>query len=107
LKISSPLVWEIKPYDGDGLSFITPAEHEHLNMKFDGKDYPGEGPNVPAGATSSGRRADQHTLELTDKIKGEAMDTAQFKVSPDMETMTLTVHEKGQPKPLTIVYDRQ
>ena len=107
LKIGSPMVWEIKPYDGDGLSFSMPAEHETLNVKFDGKDYPDTGPNVPAGAASSGRRMDQNNLELTDKIKGEVMDTAQFKISPDLQTMTVTVHEKGQPKPLTIVYDRQ
>lgn len=107
LKIGSPVAWEIRPYDGNGLSFITPAEHETLNMKFDGKDYPDRGPNVPPGATSSGRRVNQRTLEMTDKIKGKVMDTAQFKLSSNLKTMTITVHETGQSKPLTIVYDRQ
>jgi hypothetical protein len=107
LKIGSPMVWEIRPYDGNGLSFITPAEHEIQNMKFDGKDYPDTGPNVPAGSVSSGRRVDQRTLEMTDKIKGTVMDVTQFKLSPDLNTMTLTVRETGQSKPLTIVYDRQ
>jgi hypothetical protein len=107
LKISSPLAWEIKPYEGDGLSFITPAEHEHQDMKFDGKDYPDVGPNVPAGSASSGRRVDQRTLETTDKIKGQLMDTVRYKVSEDEKTLTLTVHEKGQPTPLIIVYERE
>lgn len=107
LKIGSPSLWEIKPYDGNGLSFITPAEHEHQNVKFDGKDYPDVGPNVPAGATSSGRRLNERTLEMTDRIKGTVMDTVQYRVSLDNKRMTLTVHEKGQPTPLTIVYDRK
>ena len=63
VKIGSPYVFEIKPYDGDGLSFYSPAEHETLNLKFDGKDYPDTGPNVPAGSVSSGHRVDEHTLQ--------------------------------------------
>lgn len=107
LKIGSPDSFEIKPYGSSGLSFITPAEHEHQNMKFDGKDYPDEGPNVPAGRVSSGHRVNARTLEMTDKIKGQVLDTAQLRVSPDLKTMTVTVHEKGQPTPLSIVFDRQ
>lgn len=106
LKIGSPEEQEIRPYDGNGLSFITPAAHETLDMKFDGKDYADNGPNVAAGSASSGRRINEHTLEVTDNIKGMVMDTVQYKVSPDNKTMTLTVHEKGQPSPIIIVYDR-
>ena len=75
-------------------------------MKFDGKDYPETGPNVAPGSASSGRRVNEHTLEVTDKVKGEVIDTTQFKVSADGKTLTLTVHEKGQSKPVTYVYDR-
>jgi hypothetical protein len=75
-------------------------------MKFDGKDYPETGPDVAAGSASSGRRVDPRTLEKTDKIQGKVMDTAQFKLSPDLNTLTLTVHQTGQSKPITIVYDR-
>ena len=38
--------FEIRPYAGEGFSFITPGEHEAQNMKFDGKDYPDLGPDV-------------------------------------------------------------
>jgi hypothetical protein len=107
LKIGSPYVFEIKPYDGDGLSFYGPAEHETLNMKFDGKDYPDTGPNVPAGSVSSGHRVDERTLEMTNKIKGTVMETVQFQVSSDHKTLTTTVHEKGQSNPFTMFYDRQ
>jgi len=49
---------------------------------------------------------DAHTLDLTDKVKGEVMDHTKFEVSQDGKTLTLTVHEAGQPKALTIVYDK-
>jgi hypothetical protein len=107
VKIGSPYEFEIKPYDGDGLSFYAPTEQETLTMKFDGKDYPDTGPNVPEGSVCSGHRVDERTLEMTDKIKGTVMDTAQFKVSSDLGTLTITVHEKGQSDPLTFLYDRQ
>ena len=47
-KVDSDSVYEfqIEPYEGGGLSFITPAANEIQNMKFDGKDYPDAGPNV-------------------------------------------------------------
>ena len=107
VKIGSPYVFEIRAYDGDGLSFYGPAEQETLNMKFDGKDYPDTGPNVPADSFASGHRVDERTLEMTNKIKGTIMSTAQFKVAADLETLTMTVREEGQSSPYTMFYDRQ
>lgn len=107
VKIGSPDEFEIQAYEGNGLSFITPAESDTLNMKFDGKDYTETGPNVAPGSASSGQRVNAHTLDVTDKVKGDVMDTTRFAVSPDGKTLTLTVHEKGQSKPLTFVYDRE
>jgi hypothetical protein len=45
-------------------------------------------------------------LEITDKVKGEVMDHIKYEVSPDGKTLTLTIRETGQPKTLTIVYDK-
>jgi len=106
VKISSPDEWDIEPYDGDGLTFNTPAYRDTLSMKFDGKDYEEKGPNVGPGSTSSGKRVDAHTLEVTDKVKGEVMDHTKFQVSQDGKTLTLTIRETGQPNALTIVYDK-
>ena len=102
----SPAEFDIQPYESDGLSFVVPAEKDTLSMKFDGKDYPETGPNVAPGSVSSGHRLNEHTLELTDKVQGQVMDTTQFKVSADGKTLTLTVHEKGQSKALIFVYER-
>jgi hypothetical protein len=103
----SPAEFDIQPYESDGLSFVTPSESDTLNMKFDGKDYPETGPNVAPGSASSGHRVNEHTLDVTDKVKGDVIDTTRFAVSADGKTLTLTVHEKGQSKPLVFVYERE
>ncbi|MBV8811631.1 MAG: hypothetical protein JO033_23435 [Acidobacteriaceae bacterium] len=106
VKIKSPNEWEIEPYGANGLTFNTPAYKDTLSMNFDGKDYTEKGPDVAAGSTSSGKRIDANTLEVTDKIKGQVMDHTRFQVSSDGKTLTLTIHETGQPHAVTIVYDK-
>jgi hypothetical protein len=106
LSFTSPDEWDIEPYESDGLTFNTPAYKDKLSMKFDGKDYEETGPNVAPGSMSSGKRVNAHTLEVTDKVKGEVMDHTKYEVSPDGKTLTLTIHETGQTKPLTVVYDK-
>lgn len=106
VQISSPDEWEIEANGANGLTFNTPAYQDTLSVKFDGKDYPEKGPNVPAGSMTSGKRMDAHNLELTDKINGKVMDHTKYEISPDGKTLTLTIHETGQPNPLTIVYDK-
>ena len=55
--MNSPFLIQVKEFRGDGLSFIfiTPSENKTKNVKFDGKDYPNEGPNAGRGASSSVR----------------------------------------------------
>jgi len=106
VKVNSPPEFDIKPYESGGLTFVVPAYSDTQSMKFDGKDYPETGPNVAPGSASSGRRVNDHTLDVTDKVKGEVLDTTQFMVSADGKTLTMTVHDKGQSKPVTYVYDR-
>lgn len=99
--------WEIKPYGTDGLAFTTPAEQEHLDIKFDGKDYPDHGPRVAPGRASSAKRTDQNTIEMTDKLKGKVVGTADLKVSDGGKTLTVTAHPGGVDKPMVMVYDKQ
>jgi hypothetical protein len=47
-----------------------------------------------------------HTLDVVDKVKGEVTDHPTYTVSPDGKTLTLTIHDAGQPKPITLVYDK-
>jgi len=98
---------QIRPYEGDGLSFIKAAQRVTRNMKFDGKDYRVVGPNVPPDAVSSGGRVNERTLEMTDKIKGKVGQTRQIELSPDLKTLRMTVHPVSQSKPNILVFDRE
>jgi hypothetical protein len=104
--LTSPDEWDIEPYESDGLTFNTPAYSDKLSMKFDGKDYEETGPNVASGSTSSGKRVNARTLDVTNKVKGQVMDHTRYEVSPDGKTLTLTIRDTGQPKPLTVVYNK-
>jgi len=99
--------WEIKRWGTDGLSFITPAYSEQLNLKFDGKDYSDHGPRVAPGSTSCAKRTDRATIEITDKLKGKVLDTQTLKMSDDGKTLTATIHQAGVDKPMVMVFEKQ
>ena len=98
---------EVLPFETGGLSFIIPAEGVTKNIDFEGKDYPNVGANVPPGSTSSGRRINDSTLEVTDKIHGKVTKTHQVKISPDRKSLIVTVRPVGQSKPNILVFGRE
>jgi hypothetical protein len=102
--VQDSFVLKIRPYEGDGLSFIRSPE-DTRNMKFDGRYYPTGG--TVQGLMSSARRIDEHTLEITDKIGGKVMKTVRVELSPDLKTLTRTVRSAGQRQPSTFVFERQ
>jgi hypothetical protein len=104
-QVNSAYEMEIGTFEGDGLSFVTPGVQKHLH--FDGKDYANEAPDAPPGYTSSGRHADDGSLELTDKINGKVIYTQQIMLSSDRKTLTVTVHRAGGDKPNVQVFDRE
>jgi hypothetical protein len=106
-QVNSVLELQVQSYDDNGLSFINPAQKMTKSIKFDGKDYAAEGPNLPAGYAISGRRLSDRAVELTDKIDGKVLDTQQVEVSPDGKTLTITTRIPGQAKPKIQVFDRQ
>jgi hypothetical protein len=81
---------QVRPYEGDGLSFIEPSTDVTRNVKFDGKDYPNTGPDVTPGSTSSIRQVNEHALEMTYKINGKVLYTQQIELSSDLKTLTVT-----------------
>jgi hypothetical protein len=103
---SAPIV-QIRLYEQTGLSFIHSSEEVTRNVKFDGKDYPKVGRGAGPGSTSSARRMDERTLEITDKINGKITRTEQIELSPDLKTLTQTVHPVGQLDPNIFVFERQ
>jgi hypothetical protein len=97
--MDSTFLLKIQPYEGDGLSIIIPAQNQTESVKFDGKDYP----NV-----ASGRRVNEHTLEIEKKSKGKITGTQKIQLSSDYKTLTLTVYTAGRNEPNNIlVFGRQ
>jgi hypothetical protein len=106
MPMTSAIVIQIRPYEGNGLSFIRSPE-DIRNLRLDGKDYPVEGPGAAQGATSSARRLDERTLEVIDKINGKITRTERRELSPDLKTLTRTVRPVGQRDPNIFVFERQ
>ena len=105
--VNSVFVLQVRPYEGDGISFIEPSADVRRNVKFDGKDYPNLGPNVPPGSTSSIRRVNEHALEMTYKIYGKTLYTQQVELSSDLKTLTITRLIVGESEPNIRVFERQ
>lgn len=106
-KMNSPYELEIKTYEGDGLTFIIPAEGNTQNIKLDGKDHPDVGPDASPDSATSGRQVNDHTLEITRKVKSEVRGTRDVELSPDLKTLIMTMHRAGQGKKTILVFDRE
>jgi len=106
-ELSSPGQIGIAPYGTDGHFITFPERKQTLRMKFDGKQYREEGPTVPDGLTSSGRRIDQRTIETTERLSGKIRETATAKISEDGKTQTIVVIEPDDKTPVTLVYERE
>jgi hypothetical protein len=107
VKMTSPTTLEIENWQGDGYSFLDPVYKERANFKLDGKDYTPTGPRVAKGTTVTAKKIDDHTMELTYKLKDETTQTERWELSADGKTLTQTVTFTGVSKPEIDVYDRQ
>lgn len=96
-QVKSLVELETRPYESDGLGFSIPSEGTVKNLKFDGKDYAYERPNVKAKFASSVRRVDALTLAMTDKVDGKLADTEEVKLSPDHNVLTMTIQSGVKP----------
>jgi hypothetical protein len=106
-KANPEMQLEIRPYEEDGLTFLSPPQKLIKNIKFDGKDYPNEGLNAAPGSASSGRLVSKRIVEMTDKIKGKTVETRKLTLSPDLKTLTMAVYPLGQINPNVFVFDRE
>jgi len=104
-QVDTVYVVQVKPFDGDGLSIVSPAEGTTKNIKVDGKDYSNPGSGVTI--VSSAQRQDDRTIALTDKVGGKVVDTQEISISPDSNTLTMTIHVPDRSDPNVLVFDRQ
>jgi hypothetical protein len=105
--MNSPFPFQVKAFQGDGLAFIIPVEKKTKNVKFDGKDYPNEGPAAAQSASSSAQRVNARTLAITDKANGKVTDTETIALSDDLKTLTLTAQIPGSDRPSVMVFERK
>jgi hypothetical protein len=106
-QVNFVLMIQVRPYEGDGLSIVNRSEEVIRSLKFDGKDYPIQGANVPKGLVSSGRRVSDRNLQIADKINGKTVATEQIELSPDHKTLTMTKQAATRSKPNIFVFERQ
>jgi hypothetical protein len=104
---NTPYFIQVRAFEGDGLSFITAAEKRTKSVKFDGKEYPNEGPNGGRNATSSARQVNERNLVITDKVDGKVAYTEDVSLSADSKTLTITLHFPGREKPNVMVFNRK
>lgn len=97
---------DIEPYEDTGLTFKSPDYPDTVSMKFDGKDYKEAGPEEASGGLFSGKREDEHSLELTFKMKDQIIENRKYLVSPDGKTLSITTHQSGQPHDQVRVYQK-
>ena len=57
--------------------------------------------------TLQSRRLSDHSIELTKKLKGKIVETREISVSPDLKTLTMTLHVVDQHLPNILVFDRE
>ena len=88
--MNSVFTLQISPYESDGLSFA--GAGGTTNVKFDGK---------------SARRLNASALERIQRDKGKIIQTKQYKLSPDLNTLTITTHTVGHTVPNIFVFERQ
>ena len=102
---------DIEAYSDRGLTFKSPDHRGVLSMRFDGKSYKAIDPDKPSDRTLfSGKRVDEHSLELTCKMKSHLVEHFTYRISPDGKTLTVakatTTNESGQQHEQVSVYDK-
>ena len=98
----------------DGVDAQGRATHGEYTATFEGPDIPTNGtvdgkPN-PDVDTASWKKIDDHTYEVTNKRKGEIVNTNRFVIAADGKSRTGTVTgktAKGQALNHTVVFDKQ
>ena len=100
----SPVLLHVKAFQGDGLSFVIPAEKLTQNLRFDREDHP-RGENVRRGG-SSVRRMDDRTVVITSTHNRKATATEEIRLSTDLEMLTMTLHPTAS-TPTVMVFKRK
>ena len=84
-----------------------PADKHLSQMKFDGKMYLDTGAGDTKGHSSSGKRINDHLLEIDDQANGKLEEHGELKVSDDGKTLTIVTRPAKSSAVFTMVWDKQ
>jgi hypothetical protein len=107
--VKSGIELQIQPSEADGLSFKRSDEETPRTIKLDGNDHADfDRSGGDRGTAYSGRRLNEHGLDITEKSKGKITGTRHLELSADLKTLTVTELTVGQSKPVSIlVFERE
>jgi len=106
-KMSSPGMMEFVPDGPDGLTMNILDQNATCKARFDGKDYPATGPQMPPNFTLALKKAGPRAFDMTVKNNGKAVFMSTYTVSADGKTLTETGSAVGVAEKYKSVYDKQ
>lgn len=104
---SAPSLVDITAYETEGLTLRFVDTGTTWSAKFDGKDNPIKGPEMPDGFTIALKRTGPTSLEYVQKQNGKELYKGTFTVSADGKTTTVVDTAVATNEKTTSVYDRQ
>jgi uncharacterized cupin superfamily protein len=106
VKLSSPNELTIQEAGLDGLILKIAALKATAATNFDGKEVAVEGPDIPTGLRLSLTRTGPYKFRIVEKLNGNVVDSSEYTVSPDGQTMIAVGGAPGDP-PATVVWEKQ
>jgi hypothetical protein len=106
VKLSSPNQLTIQEDGLDGLILKIAAMKATAVTNFDGKEVAVEGPDIPTGLRLSLTRTGPYKFRIVQKLNGSLMDSSEYTVSADGQTMTAVGGAPGDPAS-TSVWEKQ
>ena len=94
---------EIRPYDHQGLTFISAGPNR--SVIFDGREH--ANPDAKEGPSLVGRRRGVRSLDYTEKNLGKVERARKFELSHGDRILTETLHAPGQKTPNVFVFERE
>lgn len=100
-------VMSFAPNGDNGVSWDIPAQRAKCALKFDGKEHPATGPQIPKGLTLAATKKGDRSFDFVERIQGKEMFKGTITVSDDGKTLTSKGSAAGVNEPTTEVYEKQ
>jgi hypothetical protein len=106
VKLSSPNELSIQESGLDGLILKIAAIKATAVTNFNGKEVAVDGPDIPTGLRLALTRTGPYKFRIVQKLNGNLLESAEYTVAADGQTMTEVGGAPGDP-PATIIWEKQ